>query len=71
MNTFVIPKQLAGKDDLVVIPRKEYEALLNARNNSKKDWINEEPVKSFIKKRIIKAEDDFKKNKTIKWKFSK
>jgi hypothetical protein len=71
MNTFVIPKNLAGKDDLIVIPRKQYELLLRATQNSKKDWINEEPIKSFLKKRISKAEDDFKKGQTLKWKFDK
>lgn len=25
MNTLTIPKKLAGNDDLVIIPRKEYE----------------------------------------------
>ena len=28
MITVTIPKKLASKDDLVVIPRKEYEALV-------------------------------------------
>jgi len=31
MNTITIPKKLANKDDLVVIPRKEYEKLLERR----------------------------------------
>ena len=31
MNTITIPKNLAKKDDLVVIPRREYEALLALR----------------------------------------
>jgi len=28
MNTITIPKELSQKDDLIVIPRKKYEALL-------------------------------------------
>ncbi|HEY4474685.1 MAG TPA: hypothetical protein VJC06_02075 [Candidatus Paceibacterota bacterium] len=28
MNTVTIPKKLAERDDLIVIPRKEYEKLL-------------------------------------------
>ena len=28
MNTITIPKKLAGKDDLVVIPKSEYKKLL-------------------------------------------
>lgn len=31
MNTITIPKKLANKDDLVVIPRKEYEDLLELK----------------------------------------
>ena len=31
MNTITIPKKLAKKDDLVVIPRKEYEALIELK----------------------------------------
>lgn len=29
MATLTIPKKLAGSDDLVVLPRKEYEALVH------------------------------------------
>lgn len=71
MNTLVIPKNLANKGDLVILSRKEYELLLRGNQNSKKDWINEEPVKNFLKKTITKAESDFKKGKTTKWQFSK
>lgn len=31
MNTVTIPKKLASRGDLVVIPRKEYEALLGLK----------------------------------------
>ena len=31
MSIITIPKQVAAKDDLVVVPRKEYEALLHFR----------------------------------------
>ena len=31
MSTVTIPKKLANRDDLVVIPRKEYEALLGLK----------------------------------------
>ena len=30
MATITIPKKLAGSDDLVVLPRKEYEALVHS-----------------------------------------
>ena len=32
MNTITIPKKLAGSDDLIVIPKKEYERLLLSKN---------------------------------------
>ena len=31
MNTITIPKKLANKDDLVILPRKEYEALIELK----------------------------------------
>lgn len=31
MNTLTIPQKLTRKGELIVIPRKEYESLLNAR----------------------------------------
>jgi hypothetical protein len=34
MNTITIPKKLAGRDDLIVIPKKEYERLLFSKRVS-------------------------------------
>lgn len=31
MTTLTIPKELAGKGDLVLVPRREYEALVKTR----------------------------------------
>jgi len=61
MNTITIPKNLSGKDDLVIIPRKEYEALLKLKK-----------VKEFNptltqKKALLRAENSFKKGKTISY----
>lgn len=33
MNTLTIPKSLINNDDLVVLPRRDYEALLRTQNN--------------------------------------
>jgi len=61
MNTITIPKKLAEKDDLVVIPRREYEALLVFKK-----------FKEFVptlaqKKALFKAENNFQKGKTISY----
>mgnify|MGYP001563298476 CR=1 FL=1 len=58
MNIITIPKKLAQKGDLVLIPRKEYEALL-AKN-----------VKEFIptaseKRAIARAKKDYDQGKYI------
>ena len=34
MNTLTIPKSLIKNDDLVVLPRREYEELLRAKNHN-------------------------------------
>jgi len=31
MNIITVPKKLANKDDLVILPRKEYEALIELK----------------------------------------
>jgi len=33
MVTFTIPKKLVGKDDLVVVPKKEFDALVARADN--------------------------------------
>jgi len=64
MNTITIPKNLANKDDLVILPRKEYEALLKLVKFIK--------TKEFIptarqKKALAKAEANFEKGKTLSY----
>ncbi len=59
MNVITIPKQVVVKDDLVVIPRKEYEILLNLKT-----------FKTFtatprIKRALRQAEKNFKSGKTL------
>lgn len=61
MPTITIPQKLAEKDDLVVIPRKEYEALLVSRN-----------FKEFLptlaqKKALSRTESNFRKGKTLSY----
>ncbi|MBI2640323.1 MAG: hypothetical protein HYW91_00340 [Candidatus Sungbacteria bacterium] len=61
MDTLTIPKKLAQKDDLVVIPRKEYEGLLELRR-----------MKEFIptraqKRAMLRAERNFSRKKTLSY----
>lgn len=61
MNTITIPKKLAQNDDLVVIPRKTYEALVELK--SIKEFM---PTKSQ-KHALIRAETNLKSGKTLSY----
>ena len=61
MDTFTIPKKLAQKDDLVVVPRKEYEALLELRR------IKEFAPTASQKRALMQAERNFKRKKTLSY----
>jgi hypothetical protein len=61
MNTITIPKTLAGKDDLVVVPRKEYEALLQLKR------LKEFNPTVLQKKALAQAEANFRKGKTLSY----
>lgn len=61
MNIITIPKKIAQKDDLVVIPRQEYEALIKSR-----------AYKEFAptpaqKKALAGAENNLKRGKTFSY----
>jgi len=59
MSVVVIPRKLAPKDDLVVIPREEYEGLL--RFGMIKEF-NPTPAQ---KRALVKAEANLKHGKTL------
>ena len=59
MPTITIPKKLAQQDDLIVLPKKEYEALLEFKT------IEEFVPTSAQKKALLKAEENLKKGKTL------
>jgi len=61
MATITIPKELAKQDDLVVIPRKEYEALLELRK------IREFMPSEAQKKALKRAESNFRLGKTLSY----
>lgn len=55
MNTITIPKKMVARDDLVIIPRKEYEALLEFKK------FKEFSPTVTQKKALARAERNFKK----------
>ncbi|MBI2514690.1 hypothetical protein HYV91_00655 [Candidatus Wolfebacteria bacterium] len=61
MNTITIPQKLAQKDDLVVIPRREYEALLEFKT------FREFVPTSAQKKALLRAENNLRKGKTLSY----
>lgn len=59
MSTITIPKKLAREGDLIVIPRREYEALVRLRK-----------MREFIpttaqRRALLRAESNLKKGKTL------
>ncbi len=61
MNTITIPKKIASRDDLIVIPRREYEALLESRK------FKEFSPTGVQKKALARAEQNFRKGKTLSY----
>ncbi len=64
MNTITIPKKLARKGDLIVVPRKEYEALLLLKRF--KEFAEFAPTPAQ-KKALTKAENNFRKGKSLSY----
>lgn len=61
MNTITIPKNLIRNDDLVIIPRKEYEALFEFKK------IKEFAPTNSEKRALKRAEENFKQGKTLSY----
>lgn len=61
MNLITIPKKLAPQDDLVVIPRQEYEELLVLKK------YREFTPTAAQKKALARAELNFKKGETLSY----
>ncbi len=61
MSTITIPKQLTKNDDLVVMPRKEYEALLEFKK------AKEFKPSAIQKKALLTAERNLKQRKTLSY----
>ncbi|MBI2514626.1 hypothetical protein HYV91_00335 [Candidatus Wolfebacteria bacterium] len=58
MSTITIPKELIRNDDLVVIPRREYEELARF-------WVNAERLTKSQKQAISKGFRDIKQGKFL------
>jgi len=61
MTTVTIPRKLAQKGDLVLVPRKEYEELLRAKR-----------IKEFMptvaqKRALVRAQKNFGEGKTLSY----
>lgn len=61
MTPVTIPKKLAQKDDLVIVPRKEYEALVALRK------IKEFTPTQAQKRALKRAEENFTRGKTLSY----
>ena len=61
MNVITIPRRVVQEDDLVVIPRKEYEALLSFKK------IQEFEPTAMQKKALVRAESNFKHKKALSY----
>ncbi|MBI4120300.1 MAG: hypothetical protein HY454_02435 [Parcubacteria group bacterium] len=61
MDTITIPRKFAGADDLIVVPRKEYEALLGLKK------LKEFSPTGAQKKALLQAKANFRKGKTISY----
>ena len=60
MPTITVPKELIIYDDLVAVPRKEYEAITEMR-------ASEFIPTAAQKKALIKAEENLKRGKTLSY----
>lgn len=61
MNTLTIPRKLAQKGDLILVPRKEYEALLGLKK------FKEFSPTATQKKALLRAEKNFLRKKTLSY----
>ncbi|TSC78521.1 MAG: hypothetical protein G01um101433_186 [Parcubacteria group bacterium Gr01-1014_33] len=61
MNTITIPKKIAQKGDLVLIPLKEYEELRGLKR------VREFAPSAAQKKALVRAEKNLKRRKTLSY----
>lgn len=61
MSTITIPQKMGAQDDLVVIPRREYEALLELKK------FKEFSPTATQKRSLLKAEQNLRRGKTLSY----
>ena len=61
MPTITIPKNLIKNDDLIIVPRKEYEALFDFKK------IKEFTPTDLEKRALKQAEENFKQGRTLSY----
>lgn len=61
MNTITIPRNLVKNDDLIVLPRKEYEALVGLKQ------FKEFTPTVALRKALVSAEKNFSSGKTLSY----
>lgn len=61
MSILTIPKKIGGRDDLVIVPRKEYEALLVLKK------MKEIALTPVQRKALVKAQIRFRQRKTLSY----
>jgi len=61
MSNITIPKKIALREDVIVIPRKEYEALLELKK------FKEFVPTAIQKKALARAESNFRSGKTLSY----
>ncbi|MEK7560626.1 MAG: hypothetical protein AAB539_01575 [Patescibacteria group bacterium] len=61
MNTITIPRHIASKGDLVLIPKKEYDVLLQHA------YIKEFSPTASQKRALARAERNFEKGETLSY----
>lgn len=61
MSTITIPKKIGAQDDVVVIPRKEYEALLELKK------FKEFSPTIAQKRSLLRAEQNLRSGKTLSY----
>ncbi len=61
MSTIAIPKKLAKNDDLIIVPRKEYESLLELRK------MREFAPTKAQKGALLRAENNLRQGRTLSY----
>ena len=65
MTTLTLPKKILGNDDLIIMPRREYEALLRVAKRQGVRPLNRDLTKALIEVRAGKTVGTFNSAKEL------